>query len=257
MATKPIKPKRALSERQRAHMERLNAKKRVGVIGPVASDGEITTSESDSASTLAQLATLFQTAAKNKGIRTDRFEEIERLLAKLGPNDYPELLESPVVQGFLDQLAERTEARHPDDLPGTIYNLGQLSATKKRWQWRDLAQFPQVTFTPNETIPVTWNGLMIVLQADLEMTVPEPFKQVYDEHKRALETGRQHVAYLFRQRDAIDVNRADPSVIGPQSGLVRGHGQGAGPTSGYKVGAGLFNPGEEAPEGVEAEPAGA
>jgi hypothetical protein len=194
---------------------------------------------------LKRLGTALLESGGGRAERNKTLAELEAVLVKLSPRDYPELAENPVIQQFLEVMAER-KAEASDDPPGTIYNAGTLAATKKRWQWRDLARFPVVTFTPNETIPVTFQGLTLMLIADTEMAVPSIFKDIYDERRRGHETAREHAAFLFRQRDQIDPTRADPSVVGYSSGLVRGHGMGR---DGYRPGAGAFPIGAEEGEG--------
>ena len=239
---KTAKAKKPLSDKMKAHLERLHTGWRPPIQHAAESSEPEETQTSDDI--LARLGAAILDAAKGKSQRSKVLVQVEELLGKLSPRDYPELAANPVVQEFLDQIEETHIDRHPDDPPGTIYNAGALGATKKRWQWRDLQDFPLATFTPTETIPITWNGLELILVADLEMTVPKCFKDVYDERRRGLETARQHAAVMMRQRDAI-TGAADPSVLGPGTARVRSSGMGS---TGYRPGAGMFAPGEEGGE---------
>lgn len=267
MAVKTRNPgeKKALTDEQRAHLDRMRARaveiraekaalkaawkeSKADQSPPqttVAEDAGVVMGDRTSEEILANLAAVFAQAAGNKAAHAKALGEVEAVLSKLSPKDFPELAESPVIQQFLDQMAERNAELHPDDPPGTIYNRGTLGMTKKRWQWSDLKDAERVRLTPTETIPITYQGLTMVLQADMDMEIPKPFYDVYMERRRGMETARQHAAFLFRQRDNIDPNRADPSVLSSSSGMVRGHGQG---NTGYKPGAGAFNPGEEPTE---------
>ena len=69
--------------------------------------------------------------------------------------------------------------------PGQIEEAGELTARKVHWTFHDAEKlYPPVTFTPEETIPVTFNGLTVQLMADQPITVPSCFKGIYDEHRR-------------------------------------------------------------------------
>ena len=55
-----------------------------------------------------------------------------------------------------------------------------VSGNKVPWTPRDLRQFKQVTFTPQETAAdFQWNGLSFNFIQDVEVTVPEPVATAY------------------------------------------------------------------------------
>ena len=49
-----------------------------------------------------------------------------------------------------------------------------------------LKRFPIVDFVPDETIPLTWNGVKVQAHSGIEMHVPKPFYDLYNRHKREL-----------------------------------------------------------------------
>ena len=64
--------------------------------------------------------------------------------------------------------------------PGTV-----VGNRKTPWTMQDIAKLPKVTFTPDENVTVTFNGLAYYLVADKEVVVPENIKFIYDEYKRS------------------------------------------------------------------------
>lgn len=66
-------------------------------------------------------------------------------------------------------------------VPGKV-----VDGTKTPWQRSDVEKaFPEkVRFVPDETIPVTYNGVRYQLIADVECLVPSCIKAIYDDYKR-------------------------------------------------------------------------
>ena len=84
----------------------------------------------------------------------------------------------------LDEL--RAEAEHKaytlttDKVPGMV-----IGGTKTTYTYQDLVRmFPIATFTPEETIPLTFQGVTVQAIAGYEMHVPECFKKIYENHRR-------------------------------------------------------------------------
>ena len=89
-----------------------------------------------------------------------------------------------VVKKALDEkVDELLEMEYPigERKPGMHARSGKVPYTRKYLE----ENFPKATFTPDENIPITWNGVRYDLFADREMTVPEPIKQVWDDYKKA------------------------------------------------------------------------
>lgn len=260
--------KRPLSDKQRAQLERLHAQhdrhtaeNLEPAVNPLDDTEEYAgptgSADDGGAAILQQMANIFQDAAGKKTAQIGVLREVEGLLGKLTPEDYPSLAKSPQIQAFIELLGTHAAELHPDALPGSIQNPGSLAVNKRPWEWRHMKDFEMKTFTPNETILIVWQGLPLQLVADEEMTVPKPFYDTYMERKSATLTAREHADILYRRKDVMDLReraggvRADPSVMNDGTSKVRAQGQGR---DGYKPGAGMFNPADEpGREGIEEE----
>jgi len=250
--------KQPRSPAQIAHVEKLKAMHAAKNVAREAAGATAVIDRPDGEDDVfAQLAAALSDVGKGREARNAKLAEVDRVLGSLDPREYPGLHDNPVVQKFIEVMTERVAELHPDDPPGTIYDRGQPNEKKKPWQWRDVWKaFPApgggegdietVEVTPNETMPLTWNGLKIVIVADTQQWIPRPHYEVYQEVRRGRETARQHAAMMFHQRDRI-TGIADPSVASENTGRVRGRGMGK---EGYRPGAGGFNP---YTEGAEAE----
>jgi hypothetical protein len=139
---------------------------------------------------LQQAAAQLARAADDRENRSVALKTVEATLSKISIKDFPGLAESPIVQAFLKAVGA-------DDLaPGEVRNRGTLAERVRDWSPQDMRQFPTKTFTPRETIPVTFNGLTYQLVDDQEVTVPEPIYTIYQEHRRALAQAKIHEDYL-------------------------------------------------------------
>lgn len=236
-------------------------------VGPVAqADPE---DNAGAGALLAEIARIATEASGRGAAARQSVTKIEDLLGKIDPRS-PEALalaESPVIQAFLDQMAERM-SRDPNLAPGSLVGVG-MAQQKKHWQFKDVhdrmmewyatgkgnPDFKPVEFLPNETMPLTWNGIGITVEADREAIVPKCYHDIYQERRRALRSAEQHAAHLFKARDGVAFNDplVDPSII-DNDGTRRVRGSGRGPIPGmpglYQPGGGGFDVGEEATEGV-------
>lgn len=94
--------------------------------------------------------------------------------------------------------------------PGTVVDNGKPTAHKVPWKFSDMEKmYPSVTFTPEETIPITVHGLKYQLIADQPISVPSIVKDIYDDHRKA--------------------GRSSPKVFVSSAGDVVGITPGAGP----------------------------
>jgi hypothetical protein len=161
--------------------------------------------------------------------------KIEAILTEIGSNaDYRQLAESEAIQDFVAKLSE-VRSLDQDIQPGQIMNPKSPLATKRPWTWGDLKGCETKTFIPNETLPVTWNGLTVYLNADVETTIPIYHYETYMEHRRLTRTGREHAEYLAHQRAHV----SDPSMITAESARIRG----AATAGHYVPGGGLISEG--------------
>jgi hypothetical protein len=188
---------------------------------------------------LMRLATALADAASKKADQAKALADVEAFLGRLKPGDYPDLAASPVVQAFVEQLAERKAADRPDDPPGTIYNRGTLAESKKDWQVGDLVPekgWPWVyDYEPSVSEVVIWNGVHAVFTEGVPWSGPKLFVDQLNESRRATRLAREHAEYLMRMRNTI----SDPSLHDSGTARVRGVGKGS-----YLPGAGVFDAGD-------------
>lgn len=283
-ATKTRAPgeRKPLSDRQRAHLDQLKETNRQRAAaadleglrreretaveaGEWPSQTTMTAAGGDppdddgGASILQQMADIFSQAAGKQTEQSQVLRDVEAMLGKLRQEDYPVLARNPQIQAFIELLGEHAAELHPEAAPGTIVGAGSLAANKVPWEWRHLQNMELVTFTPNETINLIYNGLGLTVNADVEVTLPSCFYDVWIEHRSAIVTAREHADLMFRKKNVMDLTRrgrigADPTVIGDGTSHVRASGVG---NTGYIPGAGAFNPadepGHQPPEGTETE----
>lgn len=96
-------------------------------------------------------------------------------------------LREAVHEAMEEVVAEEEEALLADRKPGQILDRTKLTARKVPWTRRDITGgYPAVTFTPEETIPITVHGQRWQLISDQVITVPSIIKEIYDEHRRAI-----------------------------------------------------------------------
>ncbi|MCK9602386.1 MAG: hypothetical protein M0R06_25295 [Sphaerochaeta sp.] len=192
----------------------------------------------DMADLLKQAAQQLSQAASDKEHRSARLKEVEATLSKIKLVDFPELADSPVVQAFIKAMGF-------DDLtPGEARNKGTLAEREREWTWKDMAQLPKVKFIPNETIVLTFNGLPLQVVADQECEVPEPFYNIWKDHRKAIMEARQHTQYLLGFSD----QPPDPNWLTVEGAEVRAwstQGRRLGKVSGH-LGVGRISEAEEA-----------
>lgn len=202
--------------------------------------------------------------ANNAGEQAKIKAKILDLFGQLDTDTAKSLLKNDQVMGLLEVISDE-QAQASADKPGTVRSgfIGQTKVngfTKREWTEADLRKENQgagkmVTFTPFETLPVFWNGLMRQFIAFEETTVEKCFYDIYQEHLKATVLGRDHARYLFRQQDTL----RDPSMISPEGARARGMGE----QGWYKAGggsvltrdnAGQSQPGNEQPGAQEGTP---
>lgn len=145
-------------------------------------------------------------------------KRIEDILLEIGSNaDYRQLAGSEVIQAFVERFNDARQTTS-DVKPGQIMNPGSILQTKRPWTWDDLKGCDTVTFIPNETLPITWNGLTVYVNTDIETTIPAVHYGIYQEHRRLMRAGREHAEYLAGQRTTV----SDPSIISTDSVRIRG-----------------------------------
>lgn len=204
------------------------------------------------AASLAALGQALMNAASEGATAEDQvaaMATLREVLPRLNFKKFPQLRDDPVIEAFLDQLSEE-RANSADVPPGTVIDRGKPTERIKDWTERDLIQSGQqlVTFTPNETMPIIWNGLRCQLIADQEITTYKCFYDVYMEHKFETRFAEAHKSWLFGQRDDLP----HPDMANPDGVRAR-----ASATGGTLInGGGLFDAEAAAAAGTEQEAAG-
>lgn len=177
-------------------------------------DAAFATDEPTSEGILADLAGLFSKAAGEKSGRDKAIDEALTLLGSLNPMKYPDIVDNPKVQAFVDQvLAAKLKSK--DLPPGSIIGNGVASG-KKPWNWSDLNKsmhlsmeevaaanargeicFPWVEYMPIKNTPIIWNGLTVYFRARQRVRVCKVFVDVFEESLNNEEFAEQHAAWLM------------------------------------------------------------
>ncbi len=84
------------------------------------------------------------------------------------------------VTELAEVLAEEAKSVGEPRTPGATVRGGKVP-----WTRGDIERtFPMVTFMPEETVPVSWNGVRYQLLEGIEATVPSCIKGIYDDYRR-------------------------------------------------------------------------
>lgn len=175
---------------------------------------------------LQQAATLLAKAASDQANRSTILKEVESTLSRIKLIDFPDLAESPIIQGFIKAMGMG------DLKPGETRARGTLAERTRDWEWIDLRQFRPVSFIPAETTPLTFNGLTIDVTANEEITVPSCFYDIYRDRQRALRNANLHEHWLMGRSNTPP----DSNWLTPEGAIVRAHskqGQHLGLVSGF------------------------
>lgn len=155
---------------------------------------EVVLDQDDVASELAKLGRELSAVATDKMKRTTKLREVEAFLGRLRIEDFPELADSPTIQRFVGLFADPKNLK-----PGEVRHGGTLAEVRRDWNYSDLELFPKRTFYSPETLPITWNGLVLYVKADQENTMPEPFYDIFMMHRKALANAAQHEKFMLGQ----------------------------------------------------------
>ena len=118
-------------------------------------------------------------------VRTARAKKsIKRTLQRVPVADVKEVLEA--AEQAVEERVEKEVV--VERRPGMIIDGEKIPYTYK-WMCDN---FEIVSFIPEETIPLCWNGVRVQALTNIEMHVPKPFKEIYDNSRR--ERGRAPAA---------------------------------------------------------------
>ncbi len=166
--------------------------------------GEAADTESDNATKLLKKAAESLTrAANDRENRATILKEVEAILGKLRIVDFPELADSPVVQAFLKTMGIN------DLRPGEVKARGTLAEREREWSWGDIQakvlskEFKLHKFTPNESLPLTFQGITLYIRANEECEIPDCFYDIYKDHMKAVKNAAIHERYMLGQSDEL------------------------------------------------------
>lgn len=194
---------------------------------------------------LKRLGAELQAVADDQVARAEKLREVESVLGRLRVRDFPELAESPVIQRFVSLFAETEGMR-----PGEVRNRGTLAQVEREWSMGNIQAEVQAgrmalkRFVPNESLPLTFNGVTLFVSAGEECEVPECFYDIYRNRQHALRQARVNEAYLLGQSDMPP----DRNWMTDEAATVRAwstQGQALGKRSGH-IGVGPIFAGDEA-----------
>ncbi|HXF02802.1 MAG TPA: hypothetical protein VN601_07410 [Arthrobacter sp.] len=190
--------------------------KATGQAIPEAEDAGAAESPDEVFQQLVQLAQAAGGMAKKKQERSAILDQVADLLNKLDPEAYGEILEHPAVAKLTDQIVQQKTGDRTVP-PGT--DLGPAIG-KKPWTARDLSEdhMDWVVWTPRLSCPITYNGVTLYVQEDVEIRSPKCFKDIHDEARRITRMGKEHIDFIMRKRDSV----SDPNILADGSRRVRG-----------------------------------
>ena len=171
--------------------------------------------------------------------RKSKLLDLERFLGRLTVKDFPDLAESPIIQSFVRLFANTDGLK-----PGQVRNRGTLAEFGREWTWDDACrEFPLKTFIPIVSVPITWNGVgPVYLQQEMEITVPQPFWNIYREQLFARKQADLHINYIMGKSNVAP----HPNWLTDNSAKLRAQATFRGPTGQpgafYIPGGGLIQP---------------
>jgi hypothetical protein len=156
------------------------------------------------------LAVLF-TTLKQAQEATDTSKALESIQEAFGHLDsaaLSKIVNTPIVQDIIGKLAI---AGGGQNKPGSyVFDKEGRPIAKIPWTAQDiLDQFEMVTFTPSETLPLTYNGHTINVVANEEVTAPSCFLMVWRHHLAAVkEQGALNQKGLEDHFGPMEIGRA-------------------------------------------------
>jgi len=85
------------------------------------------------------------------------------------------------------RLLSKLKEKYENEATGERVPGKTVKGVKTMWTYQDLCnRFSMVSFIPDETIPLTYNGVKVWAFAGIEMKVPKPFQNIYEQHKAEL-----------------------------------------------------------------------
>ncbi len=158
---------------------------------------EPTTGLDEETKALEEAAALMAKAASDRANRKQLLSGVEAALSKVRMIDFPDLIDSPIVQSFISAMG------YGDLQPGQTRNRGTLAEIHRDWTWKDLQKMvtegtmPLRRFTPNESLTLIWQGLELRVIEDTECEVPACFHDIYLDRQKAKRNAVTNEHYLL------------------------------------------------------------
>ena len=169
----------------RRYRERVAAEKAAKEAGAGAVAGEPTVALGEEELTGALAATFLALKDVQTSQKAEQaLEKIQEAFTGLDEATIAKLVDSPIVAKLLE--AAIVKAGH-ERVPGEYIrdNDGKV-IMKVPWTQQDiLDRYPMVTWTPSETIPITFGGHTIQVYADEPIRTPCIFETIFRQHREA------------------------------------------------------------------------
>lgn len=167
---------------------------------------------------LSQLIAGLQKVQTKKKTTDADLEALGQILDRIDPVEHPEIADNPAIEAFLDKIgAIRLKKAEKQGLPpGSLVGTG-VSERDIPWKLSDVSVKPDgtkdmVTWTPNETLPIIYNGVMCQAIADVEMTTERAFYDVYTEHRRLIREAEHRKQWMFGKTNVAPPPDGDGSI---------------------------------------------
>ena len=86
---------------------------------------------------------------------------------------------------IIEEIKQELEPQVKEEASGERVPGKIVHGMKTPWTYSDLCKvFPIVTFTPDESMPLTWGGVRVQALQDIEMHVPRCFRDIYLANKQ-------------------------------------------------------------------------
>jgi hypothetical protein len=188
-------------------------------------------------------AAAFEAAAGDEEKTNEAVRAFFELTESLSPDASKRLFSRPEVRAFFEVASDNEPApASRDDPPGTIYTKltggERIPFTKKPWTWRDAWKMPTKTWEPSITETLGFQGLLVTVWAQQEVTLPEVFYGIYHDSLKQRRIAQEHAAWLFKKRDTL----SDPSITTEGGRRARGIANHDGKVNIFAPGAGPIGP---------------
>lgn len=125
--------------------------------------------------------------SKRKSSKELRKEALTPIEEKI--EEFVEETDTEAVSLLREYLAKHQKEQPTERIPGRT-----VRGIKTAWSYSDMVKrFPISSFVPEETIPLTWNGVTVQAYSGIEMHAPKPFYDLYREHRKRLGEGSKNL----------------------------------------------------------------